>query len=235
MKSFYADLHIHIGRTEKGSPVKISGSKDLTFFNIAHEASERKGIDMVGIIDCHSPTVQDEIMHYLDLGEMHELPGGGIRYHNTTIILGSEIEVRDPGMKPVHLLAYLPTLEVMQQFTSWMSHHMKNIELSSQRIYVGARELQSEVQARGGIMIPAHVFTPHRGMYGSCTDKLSNLLDPAVIAAIELGLSSDSYMAGGISDSHRIPLCLILMPTRYPRLLGNITRSICKIQVFRSW
>lgn len=200
MKSYYADLHIHIGRTEKGRPVKISGSKDLTFYNIAHEASERKGIDMIGIIDCHSPSVQDEILHYIAQGEMHELPGGGIRYRNTTIILGSEIEVRDPGMKAAHLLAYFPTLSVMQEFTQWMSLHMKNVELSSQRIYVQARRLQEEVIARGGMMIPAHVFTPHKGMYGSCTDKLSNLLDPDGIAAIELGLSSDSEMAGGISE-----------------------------------
>lgn len=66
MQSYYADLHIHIGKTEKGRPVKISGSKDLTFHRIAQEASDRKGIDMIGIIDCHSPSVQDEISAYLE-------------------------------------------------------------------------------------------------------------------------------------------------------------------------
>ena len=33
--SCYADLHIHIGRTSRGEAVKISGSRDLTFENIA--------------------------------------------------------------------------------------------------------------------------------------------------------------------------------------------------------
>lgn len=67
MKPYYADLHIHIGRTETGRPVKISGSKNLTFYNIAHEASERKGIEVIGIIDCHSPAVQEEIIAYLEI------------------------------------------------------------------------------------------------------------------------------------------------------------------------
>ncbi|MEW9699084.1 endonuclease Q family protein [Paenibacillus sp. SI8] len=200
MKSYYVDLHIHIGRTEKGNAVKISAANDLTFFNIAHEASERKGMEVIGIIDCHSPTVQDEIMMYLDKGEMKEQEGGGIRYHETTILLGSEIEVRDPGMGPAHLLAYLPNLAVMQDFTNWMKGHMKNVELSSQRIYVPARVLQDEVLGRGGILIPAHIFTPHKSVYGSSSTRMDHLLDLDGIFAVELGLSADSEMAGLISE-----------------------------------
>jgi len=94
MNEYFADLHIHIGRTEKGEPVKISGSRDLTFYNIARESSERKGIEMIGIIDCQSPAVQDEIVAYLDKGEMAELEGGGIRYHRTTVLLGSRVWAR---------------------------------------------------------------------------------------------------------------------------------------------
>ncbi|MFD2611917.1 endonuclease Q family protein [Paenibacillus gansuensis] len=200
LSSYYVDMHIHIGRTEEGKPVKISGSKDLTFYNIAKEASERKGIEVVGIIDCHSPTVQKEIIQYLDKGDMTELSGGGIQYHDTTVLLGSEIEVRDPGLGPAHLLVYLPTLAVMQDFTKWMSGHMKNVELSSQRIYVPARVLQEEVLGRGGIVIPAHIFTPHKSVYGSCSTRLEHLLDLDGVAAVELGLSSDTEMAGTISE-----------------------------------
>jgi uncharacterized protein (TIGR00375 family) len=200
MNRYYADLHIHIGRTEKGSHVKISGSRDLTFFNIAHEASERKGIAMIGIIDSHSPSVQEEIMDYLHRGEMEEVAGGGIRYKQSTIILGSEIEVRDEGCGPTHLLAYLPHLQGMQDFTKWMSRYMKNVELSSQRIYVSSRELQQEVIDRGGILIPAHIFTPHKSVYGSGSTRISHMLDLQKIAAVELGLSSDTQMAGYISE-----------------------------------
>ncbi|WP_442601187.1 endonuclease Q family protein [Paenibacillus sp. KN14-4R] len=200
MRSIFADLHIHIGRTEQEQAVKISGSSSLTFHNIAHEASARKGIEMIGIIDCHSPSVQQEIIGYLESGDMQEIPGGGIRYQDTTIILGSEIEVRDPGLKAAHLLTYFPDLATMQHFTAWMRQHLKNIELSSQRIYVTAARLQEEVLSRGGIMIPAHIFTPHKGLYGACTNHMSQLLDPNGIAAVELGLSADSTMAGYISE-----------------------------------
>ncbi len=200
MQTYYADLHVHIGKTEDGRPVKISGSRDLTFRNIAEEASERKGMDIVGIIDSHSPSVQREIEHYLDRGEMEELSGGGIRYRQATLLLGSEIEVRDPGLGPAHLLAFFPRFETIQAFTVWMSRYMKNVELSSQRIYVTARELQDEVLGRGGTLIPAHIFTPHRSVYGSCVDRMSQLLDISRIEAVELGLSADAQMAGYLSE-----------------------------------
>ncbi|MDF2961808.1 MAG: polymerase/histidinol phosphatase-like [Paenibacillus sp.] len=203
LRPFYADLHIHIGRTEEGQAVKISAAKDLTFYNIAREASERKGLEIVGIIDCQSPSVQREMQAYLDKGEMEELSGGGIRYHRTTVMLGSEIEVRDPGMGTAHLLAYLPNLSVMQEFTGWMGKHMKNVGLSSQRIYVPARELQQEVLGRGGLLIPAHIFTPHKSVYGSCSTRMEHLLDLDGVAAVELGLSADSEMAGYISELDR--------------------------------
>ncbi|MFH5184816.1 endonuclease Q family protein [Paenibacillus sp. TAB 01] len=203
LRPFYADLHIHIGRSEEGQAVKISAANNLTFYNIAHEASERKGMDMVGIIDCHSPSVQRDMQQYLDRGEMEELEGGGIRYHDTTVILGSEIEVRDPGLGTAHLLAYLPTFDAMKQFTAWMSKHMKNVELSSQRIYVPAKVLQQEVVGRGGLLVPAHIFTPHKSIYGSCSDRMTDLLELDQVAAVELGLSSDSEMAGYISELDR--------------------------------
>ncbi|MBP1155167.1 MULTISPECIES: endonuclease Q family protein [unclassified Paenibacillus] len=200
LQAYYADLHIHIGRTEAGEAVKISAANNLTFYNIAKEASEHKGIDIVGIIDCHSPGVQREMQHYLERGDMEELSGGGIQYHNTTVLLGCEIEVRDPGMGTAHLIAYLPKLSDMQHFTEWLRQYMKNVQLSSQRIYVTARELQREVIDRGGLMVPAHIFTPHKSIYGSCSTRMEHLLDLDGIAAVELGLSADSVMAGYISE-----------------------------------
>ncbi len=46
MYEVYADLHIHIGRSEKGKPIKITGSKSLNFTNIAKECFEKKGIQI---------------------------------------------------------------------------------------------------------------------------------------------------------------------------------------------
>ncbi|HEY2495338.1 MAG TPA: endonuclease Q family protein [Paenibacillus sp.] len=200
LKEYYADLHIHIGRASDGQAVKISGSRNLTFENIAREASERKGIELIGIIDCHSPSVQNDIISSLHSGEMSEVVGGGISYRGTTILLGTEIEIYEPDKGAAHLLAYFPNLEAMQHFTRWMSSYMKNVNLSSQRLYVPARKLQEEIYARGGLMIPAHVFTPHKGIYGNVTSKMEDVLDLSMVSGIELGLSADSTMAGSLSE-----------------------------------
>ncbi|WP_028589042.1 endonuclease Q family protein [Paenibacillus massiliensis] len=203
LQTIYADLHIHIGRTERGIPVKISGSRDLTFANIAHEASERKGIQLTGVIDCHSPAVQMDIHNSLDKGDMSELPGGGIAYRNTVILLGTEMEIREAGRPEAHVLAYFPTLVIMEDFTDWMSRHMKNVNLSSQRIYAPPKEIQQEVIGRGGLFIPAHIFTPHKGIYGSSAERMAEILDLEQIHAVELGLSADTAMAGMISELDR--------------------------------
>ncbi len=205
LKPYFADLHVHIGRSQDGQPVKISGSKELTFRNIAKEASQRKGIELIGIIDCHSPAVQRDILNCLHSGEMEEVQGGGIRYRDTTILLGIEMEVKEEGGGPFHLLGYLPDLRMMREWTAWMKPRVTNINLSSQRIRVTARELQAELLARGGLLMPAHVFTPHRGLLGCSADRLEHRLELEGIAAIELGLSADSEMAGCLSELDRYP------------------------------
>ncbi|MBB6635483.1 endonuclease Q family protein [Cohnella thailandensis] len=201
----FADLHVHIGRTSGNEAVKISASNALTFRSIAEEASERKGVGLVGVIDCHSPPVQRDIEDCLESGEMEEVRGGGIRFRNTVILPGCEVEVKEEGGGPFHLLVYFPTLEAIKGWTGWMEPRMKNVRLSSQRIRATARELQAEAIARGGIVIPAHAFTPHRGLLGCSADRLSDRLDPEGIAAVELGLSADTRMASRLSELDRYP------------------------------
>ncbi|WP_017815243.1 endonuclease Q family protein [Paenibacillus shenyangensis] len=206
LQRVYADLHIHIGRSEDGQPVKISGSRNLTFANIAKESSQRKGIGLVGIIDCHSPGVQQDIRNYMASGEMVESSGGGIVYGDTTILLGSEIEIREPGYQEAHVLVYFRDLERMSDFSQWMGGYMKNLQLSSQRLYVSYRELQHQVKQRDGLFIPAHMFTPYKGIYGSVTPRMSDVLDMDSIDGGELGLSADTTMAGYLSELDRYPL-----------------------------
>jgi uncharacterized protein (TIGR00375 family) len=214
----FADLHLHIGSTGSGQPVKISASRELTFRNIAHEASYRKGIHLLGVIDTHSPGVQADIAGLLESGEMEEVKGGGIRYRDTTLLLGSEIEIKEAGRGPAHYLVYLRTYDEMRSFTEWMSRSMRNVNLSSQRLYVTGRELQEEVKRRGGLFIPAHIFTPHKSMFGSSTDRIGEVLDPELIDAVELGLSSDTEMAGLIPELDA-----------YPFLTNSDAHSLAKI------
>lgn len=203
LSPFYADLHVHIGQTNAGRPVKISGSRDLTFSGIAKEAAQRKGIQLVGIIDCQAPGVQEDIKASLWSGEMKELTGGGIGFGQTTVLLGCEIEIREPGQGPAHVLAFLPHLEDMASFSDWLSGRMKNIGLSTQRLHAPAKLLQEEVASRKGLFIPAHIFTPHKSIYGSAAGRMADVLDMTLIDAVELGLSADTEMAERLSELDR--------------------------------
>ncbi len=199
---YYTDLHIHIGRTMSGRAVKITGSKTLTLSRILEMASAKKGLDIIGIIDCHSPEVLAEMTMMIQRGELEELTEGGLRFQETTLIPGSEIEIYDSNCQgPIHVLAYFPTIEVMADFSNWMKGFMKNIHLSSQRIYCDGRVLQQKVRELGGLFIPAHVFTPFKSLFGrGVHNSLTEVFDPQLIDAIELGLSSDTNMVKNIRE-----------------------------------
>jgi uncharacterized protein (TIGR00375 family) len=204
MKNYYVDLHIHIGRTWTGKPVKITGAKSLTFTNIIEHARHEKGLNMVGIIDSHSPEVILEMESMVESGEVFEHPDGGLVFGDLTVIPGSELEIYDEQSNgPIHLLCYFPNLSIMREFSTWLSGHLKNIQLSSQRIYVTGLVLQKKVKELGGIFIPAHVFTPFKSLYGKGVNtSLAEVLDPSLIDGIELGLSSDTKMADQIKELH---------------------------------
>lgn len=207
MYEVFADLHVHIGRSEKGKPIKITAARSLNFANIAKECVEKKGIQMVGIIDCASPYIIEDIEDFLKNGEAFEIPDGGIVYQNKVcLILGSEIEtseINDEGKTgSAHNLCYFPTLQDIKAFSKEMSNHIKNMTLSSQRADISAYELIDIVEKYNGILIPAHCFTPHKSFYGNCTSSLRRIFKEKYdkIPAIELGLSSDTFLADQISE-----------------------------------
>ena len=207
MNEVFADLHVHIGRSENGKPIKITAARSLNFANIAKECADRKGINIVGIIDCASPYVIEDIENFLKTGEAYEIEDGGIIYKDKIcIILGSEIEtaeINDEGKTgSAHNLCYFPSLKDIKAFSNEMSKHIHNITLSSQRADISAYDLVDIVEKYNGVLIPAHAFTPHKSFYGNCTDRLSKIFKEKFdkIFAIELGLSSDTYLADEISE-----------------------------------
>ena len=207
MNEIFADLHVHIGRSESGKPIKITGARSLQFANIARECADRKGINMVGIIDCASPYVIEDIENFLKTGEAYEIEDGGIIYKDKVcIILGSEIEtseVNEQGKTgSAHNLCYFPKLSDIKAFSKEMESYIHNITLSSQRACISAYDLIDIVERHNGILIPAHAFTPHKSFYGNCTDRLGKIFKEKFdkIFAIELGLSSDTFLADEISE-----------------------------------
>jgi uncharacterized protein (TIGR00375 family) len=220
MSHLIADLHIHVGRTLSNRPVKITAARDLTFANIARECVTRKGIEIAGIIDCASPAVLNDIDAMLASGEMQELPGGGLRFRDqVTVILGSELETGEANGASSHHLSYFPTVAALRDFSCIMSQSVSNLDLSSQRCRMTAQQLWEVTHSLGGIFVPAHAFTPHKSVYGTCTRRLTQMFSDqawADICAIELGLSADTDMADRLeelqnitfltnSDAHSLP------------------------------
>ena len=223
MYEVFADLHVHIGRSENNKPIKITAARSLNFANIAKECVEKKGINIVGIIDCGSPYVIQDIEEFLYSGEAVEIPDGGIIYKDKVcIILGSEIEtseINDNGKTgSAHNICFFPRLDDIKGFSNEMKNHIKNITLSSQRANISAYKLLDIVEKYSGILIPAHCFTPHKSFYGNCTDRLQKIFKEKFdkIFAIELGLSADTSLADKIteletktfitnSDAHSLP------------------------------
>ena len=220
MKKYFMDLHVHIGRSNSGAPIKITASRDLTFTNIAHECKYRKGIDLVGIVDCASPAVIDDISQLINSGEMLPLKDGGLIYQGqVTVILGAEIETREKDGGYSHQIAYFPYFEDIKEFSKVLSSLVTNVSLSSQNCKINALEAFKIITQIGGILIPAHAFTPHKSVYGNCIRRLSEMFSRTAlkkIPAIELGLSADTEIADRLkelaqysfltnSDAHSLP------------------------------
>ena len=207
MNEIFADLHVHIGRSEQGKPIKITAARSLNFANIAKECYERKGVQVVGIIDCASPYVIEDIENFLKTGEAYEIEDGGIIYKDKVcILLGSEVETSEVGRNghkgAAHNVCFFPYLKDIKGFSNEMSHHVKNITLSTQRSDLSGYELIDLVEKYNGILIPAHIFTPHKSYYGNCVDRLEDIFKEKSnkIFAVELGLSSDTFLADTISE-----------------------------------
>lgn len=220
MKKYYMDLHVHIGRSNDGSPVKITASRDLTFSNIARECKYKKGIDIVGIVDCASPGVIEDISQLMMSGEMKTLKDGGLIYQNKVVILlGSEIETKEKHGGLSHQIAFFPFFEDIKEFSKQLSCLVTNVGLSSQNCRINAQDAFQLINEIGGILIPAHVFTPHKSVYGKCVKRLKEMFTPSTlkkIPAIELGLSADTEIADHLkelsgytfltnSDAHSLP------------------------------
>ena len=223
MEEVFADLHVHIGRSENGKPIKITAARSLNFANIAKECADRKGINIVGIIDCASPYVIEDIENFLKTGEAYEIEDGGIIYKDKVcILLGSEVETSEVGRNgkcgAAHNVCFFPHLSDIKGFSKEMSKHIHNITLSTQRSDVSGYELIDIVEKYNGILIPGHCFTPFKSYYGNCVDRMKDIFKEKFdkIFSIELGLSADTYLADMIteledktfvtnSDAHSLP------------------------------
>lgn len=204
MRCYFADLHIHVGMSESGQWVKIPTSRRLTVRNILEESLQCKGLEIIGIVDAMSPLVLKDLALLQDEGLLCLSGNGGYCYkERITLILGAEIETCEINGGLAHTLVYLPDIDSMQHFSHYMTRFIRNINLSSQNAHMPLAELVRIAASFDAAIVPAHVFTPHKSVYGVCSTRLAHMLadrELTQIAGIELGLSADSLLADRIEE-----------------------------------
>lgn len=199
MPSLKVDLHVHVGSTRSGQLVKVTASRRLTITGVLQAARE-KGLDLVGIVDLLNPELQEEVTGNLDRGVWRQISGGGIQVPGgPAIIPAAEVE----GTEGAHLLAFFPDLEALQGFGRELDPRKDQFRRSCPRVSCTLPSLAGRARVRGGFLVPAHAFTPHKGLWGR-RERAAPLLaglDPEAVPALELGLSADTDLAARVPET----------------------------------
>jgi len=202
----YLDLHIHLGWAgEPGSGVKISAARGLTLAAILRECRDRKGIGMIGVIDAATVGALADLGRLLASGQVRELDGGGLAYGpEVTLIPGAEVEVtHEANGKAIHLLCFMRGVRELREFAAWQQGRVRNRQLSSQRHHgTSPEDVTRFVGELGGIVIPAHIFTPFKGTLGAA-GSIAEVIPQELwghVPAVELGLSSDTELADELPE-----------------------------------
>ncbi|SES62509.1 endonuclease Q family protein [Anaerobranca gottschalkii] len=203
MKKYNCDFHIHIGSACKKA-VKVTASRNMTILNIIEHSIVAKGMDIIGLVDCGSPYVLQELSFLIREGILEELEEGGLVYKSDlaslTLILGSEVETQEG----VHAVCFFPDLSRTIAFSEFLATKVTNNNLSTQRANVTSNQLLDFVKEHDGIFMPAHIFTPHKSYYGKAFTRLKECFGNRVeeIDVVELGLSADTKLADCIAELH---------------------------------
>ncbi|MBN2095675.1 MAG: TIGR00375 family protein [Candidatus Aenigmarchaeota archaeon] len=180
---FNADLHIH-SKYARGT------SNDMEIPLLAKQA-KLKGITLLGTGDC---------IHGKWLGHIKEnLSGEGIYDREGTKFV-MQTEVQDN--QRVHHIIFLPSISKAEELREKLMRHSSNLDADGRPwLKLNGEEIAEFVISCGGLIGPAHAFTPYFGVYAhndtlqSCYGK-----NTKSIQFLELGLSADSILANGILE-----------------------------------
>lgn len=211
-----ADLHIH-------SRFSMATSKEGTPENLDFWA-RKKGISLIGTGDFTHPVWREELKERLVLEgnglyrlrdayvkeESRKFPGEGTRF----VVSGeiSSIYKKNGKTRKVHNVILLPSLEAADAMAQRLEK-IGNIH-SDGRPILGLDshdllEMMLDVCPEG-ILIPAHIWTPHFSVLGAKSgfDSVEECFEELApyIHALETGLSSDPAMNWRISKLDRYQL-----------------------------
>ncbi|MBX6395603.1 MAG: TIGR00375 family protein, partial [Alicyclobacillaceae bacterium] len=94
-------------------------------------------------------------------------------------------------------------------------------------------DLQEICRRLGGLFIVHHAFTPHKGLYGACVDRMAEMVDPGGVDAVELGLSADTGMADRIKELHSFSFLSNSDAHSTGRIAREYNRIRCRETSFR--
>ena len=188
--SYAVDLHVH-------SRYAYATSKALDFENLARYA-KIKGIDLLASADFTHPAWFEESRR-----KLRDAGTGLFEYEGTSFILGTEVECHgwEGGRsRRVHVLIFAPSFEAAGRINAALGRYGRLDADGRPALGLLPRELLSLIKGidERCFLIPAHLWTPWFGLYGSKSgyDSLEECFgsDAGEIPAIETGLSSDPAM-----------------------------------------
>jgi uncharacterized protein (TIGR00375 family) len=191
MKEFNCDLHFH-------GPQSSGVSKFMEIPVIAKQ-SELKGLNVVSTSDILNEKWFNHVKKFLIEEENNVFKA---RDSKTNLIIGTEVNCN----KRVHHLIYLPSLESALDLKNSMKGKaiFDSWGCGRPTIRLSAKEIAEKVRDAGGIIGPAHAFTPYYSIYAHF-NSLKELYESEekFIYFMELGLSADTNLADLISENHK--------------------------------
>ena len=193
MDIFNADLHIH-------SPHSIAVSKSLNLDTML-ETCRKKGLNILGTGDI----LQPEWFKYMESNLKRE-NDGSFSYKDIFFILQTEIE----DVESIHQIVLFPDFNSVSDIQNKLKTHSKNIlnEWGGRpRVNLSPPELVDIISDLGGIIGPAHAFTPFRsifrqGKFETLQDCYQDATDKVYF--LELGLSANTNLADRLESLKNI-------------------------------
>jgi uncharacterized protein (TIGR00375 family) len=195
MEKIFADLHIH-------SRFSRACSKDITIENLVKWA-KIKGLNLLGTGDFSHPKWLEEIKEKL------KEKNGFYYYKDFPFIITGEISLiyTDFGKgRRIHLNLLIPSIEIAEKINSYLDTKGRRdydgrpiFKIPCDEFVRDLRKISNAIE-----IIPAHIWTPWFGMFGSCSGY-NSIKDcfkdqEEFIHAIETGISSDPRMNWKIKE-----------------------------------
>ena len=218
--TYTADLHVH-------SSYAYATSRDLNFENLAHWA-KLKGIDLLASADFTQPEWFEESSAKLtDTGD------GLYEHDGVKFVLGTEVScvARTNGRsRRTHMLAFAPSLDTVARINTALAETGAKLDGDGRpTLTIPPRELLEiliSIDPRC-FVIPAHVWTPWFGLFGSKSgfDSLEECFGDLTenIMAVETGLSADPTMCWRVPDLDDLSIVSFSDAHSLPKLARELT------------